>query len=350
MRPCRIHKQGPVTGVNSSEVVVAEQLTKTYPDGTEALAGVDFGIDEGLFFGFLGPNGAGKSTLLKILSTLLKSTTGRAFVDGIDVGRKPDEVRRRIGFAMQDVGLDDLATGRDFLRLQGILYGMSGRDAGTRADELLELVGLTAVSGKKVGTYSGGMRRRIDLAGALVHRPRILFLDEPTTGLDPQSRLSIWEYLTALNNDGMTIFMTTQVMDEADSLCETLAIIDQGKIVADGTPDSLKAELGSDVLQFVLGDDQFAEAERVLTTSELSESTTGEGNDLSVTVKDGSAAAPEIMKILHANGVTVQSVSIAKPTLDDVFLKHTGRSIRDDDTSGDGVENAWRPFLGLSKK
>ena len=231
-----------------NSMVLVEELVKVYPGGTRAVEGIDFTVARGEFFGFLGPNGAGKTTTMKILSTLLKKTSGRVVIAGYDVDHDPKSVRRAIGFAMQEVGLDDLSTGRDFLVLQGLLYGLSRAEARRRGEELLELVGLTAVAKRKVGTYSGGMRRRIDLVAALMHRPPMLFLDEPTTGLDPQSRLAIWEYLSRLNREGVTIFLTTQMMEEADRLCQRIAIIDRGQIVADGSPQTLKADVGGDVI------------------------------------------------------------------------------------------------------
>ena len=233
--------------MSQQNMIEVKDLVKVYPGGTRAVDGIDFTVAQGEFFGFLGPNGAGKTTTMKVLSTLTKRTSGLTRVAGHDVDRDPRAVRRSIGFAMQEVGLDDLATGEDFLVLQGVLYGMSRRDSHRRAEELLELVGLTSVARRRVGTYSGGMRRRIDLAAALMHEPPLLFLDEPTTGLDPQSRIAIWEYLEQLNGQGVTIFLTTQMMEEADRLCQRIATIERGRIAAEGTPSSLKAGVGGDV-------------------------------------------------------------------------------------------------------
>ena len=222
----------------ADDTVLVENLVKVYSGDIRAVDGIDFSVAAGEFFGFLGPNGAGKTTTMKVLSTLLKKTSGRVVVAGHDIDRDAKAVRRSIGFAMQEVGLDDLATGRDFLRLQCVLYGLSNGEAHERAGELLDLVGLASVAKRRVGTYSGGMRRRIDLIAAMMHRPKLLFLDEPTTGLDPQSRIAIWDHLKQLNEQGVTIFLTTQMMDEADRLCRRLAIIDKGKIVAEGSPQS----------------------------------------------------------------------------------------------------------------
>ena len=230
-------------------VIQVEDLVKLYP-GVRAVDGISFAIQPGEFFGFLGPNGAGKSTTIKILATLTRKTSGEVTVAGFDPDENPHAVRRAIGFAMQEVGLDDLATGRENLVLQGLLYGLSRDQSRQRSDDLLDLLGLSGPPARrKVGTYSGGMRRRLDLAMALVHRPKLLFLDEPTTGLDPQSRLAIWEHLEHLNRDeGVTNFLTTQYMEEADRLCQRIAIIDLGRLVAEGTPTSLKADIGADVV------------------------------------------------------------------------------------------------------
>ena len=228
-------------------------MEKTYPGGTRAIDGIDFTVDQGEFFGFLGPNGAGKTTTIKIMATLLSKSAGRVKVAGIDIDQDARAVRSSIGVALQEVGLDDLSKGRDFLVLQGRLYGVGRAEANDRADELLELVGLSGVGKRKIGSYSGGMRRRIDLAGALMHRPNILFLDEPTSGLDPQSRLAIWEHLEHLNAQGVTVLLTTQHMDEADRLCRRLAIIDHGRLVTEGSPGALKAGVGGDVVRVTFG-------------------------------------------------------------------------------------------------
>jgi ABC-2 type transport system ATP-binding protein len=227
--------------------VEATGLVKTYNSraGTvEAVRGVDLRVDAGEVFGFLGPNGAGKSTTVKMLTTLLAITSGSARVVGLDVAREADEVRRRIGVALQEVGLDNRQTGRELLVLQGRLFDLSARQAAERAQELLELVELTDAADRSIKGYSGGMKRRLDLASALVHEPQVLFLDEPTTGLDPVSRLTVWDEVRRINERGTTVFLTTQYLEEADQLCDRLAIIDGGVIVREGTPDELKASLG----------------------------------------------------------------------------------------------------------
>ena len=338
-------------------MVRVEKLVKVYPGGTRALSGIDFAVAAGEFFGFLGPNGAGKSTTMKILSTLLKKTSGRATVAGLDIDREQRGVRRAIGFAMQEVGLDDLVTGRDFLVLQGILYGLSRRDSRARAEELLDLVELSSVAEKRVGTYSGGMRRRIDLVAALMHNPTLLFLDEPTTGLDPQSCIAIWEYLEQLNSQGITIFLTTQMMEEAERLCQHIAIIDEGQIVAEGSAGALKSEVGGDVLRVAIdsgdGDgrsDSLQRAQKLIGASDYVEEVSAENGSLAVRVRDGGGAAPDVLKILNENRIVATNIAVDRPSLDDVFLKYTGRRIRTEDTDGDEHGQMWRPWLGLRNR
>ncbi len=343
--------------MTTNNIVEVETLVKVYKGGVRAVDGIDVAVDKGEFFGFLGPNGAGKTTTMKILSTLLRKTSGKVIVAGHDMDDDPGAVRKSIGFAMQEVGLDDLATGRDFLRLQGILYGLSPKASDARTDELLELVGLTSVASRKVGTYSGGMRRRIDLAGALMHDPQLLFLDEPTTGLDPQSRLAIWDHLRELNSRGVTVFMTTQMMEEADRLCERIAIVDKGTIVAEGSPMSLKTEVGGDVVQInVASPDDTPEpgvAEKALDLLKdkpyVSSANTSDGV-VSLTTADGGSVIPEIVNLLGQENIPIANLSVSRPTLDDVFLKYTGRSIRDEDATGGDADNLTRQMLGLNDR
>ena len=281
-------------------IVQVRDLVKVYPGGTRAVAGIDFDVPRGDFFGFLGPNGAGKTTTMRILGTLLRKTSGTVTVGGFDVDVDSKAIRRSIGFAMQEVGLDDLATGRDFLRLQGVLYGLSRREAHRKADELLEVVALTHVAGQRVGTYSGGMRRRIDLAGALMHDPDIVFLDEPSVGLDPQSRLAMWEHLEELNARGVTILLTTQVMEEADRLCRSISIFDQGQIVASGSPESLKTGVGGDVVQIILddpGEALYQRAEDLVRQQDYGDSVSRIDGGIAVTVGNGSAAVPGLVSL-----------------------------------------------------
>ncbi len=238
-------------------------LVKTYGgrSGTvEAVRGVDLRVDEGEIFGFLGPNGAGKSTTVRMLTTLLSITAGTATVAGLDVARDADAVRKRIGVALQEAGLDARQTGRELLVLQGRLFDLSDHEATARAEELLELVELSDAADRRIKSYSGGMKRRLDLASALVHRPDVLFLDEPTTGLDPASRVTVWEEVRRINEEGTTVFLTTQYLEEADQLCDRLAIIDEGRIVREGTPQQLKDDLAQRLGRAVTLDDVFLDA------------------------------------------------------------------------------------------
>lgn len=343
--------------MSSTDIVLVRDLLKVYKGGTRAVDGIDFAVQPGEFFGLLGPNGAGKTTTMKILSTLLKKTSGEVRVAGYDVDRDPLLVRKSMGFAMQAVGLDDLSTGRDFLMLQGLLYGLSAAEARSRVEELLELVGLASVAKRKVGTYSGGMRRRIDLVAALIHRPPLLLLDEPTTGLDPQSRLAIWDYLAHLNEQGVTILLTTQMMEEADRLCRRIAIIDRGLIVAEGSPDALKADIGGDVIHVTVASTDVAMTDGMLekarslvgSRSYVREATVSD-NGLTLKTTDSSAAVPDLIRVLDENQVTVTSISVDSPTLDDVFLLHTGHSIRAEETSGGESDVAVRSMLGLARR
>ena len=345
-----------VPGANA--VIDVRDLVMVYPGGTRAVDGIDFSVQEGEFFGFLGPNGAGKSTSLKILSTLLRKTSGHVSVAGFDMDKQPEQIRRSVGVAMQTAGLDDLAKAHDFLTLQGRLYGLRSSRARARSLELLELIGLSSVANKKIGTFSGGMRRRLDLVATLVHEPKVLFLDEPTTGLDPQSRITMWDHLRRLNSEeGVTIILTTQMMDEADRLCERLAIIDRGKIVAEGSPRSLKEQVGGDVVTIAIGGAETPDDEReslIARAQELADgqsyvsSTAAVQDGLAVTVANGGAAVPELLRLLANSDVAVSNLSVSSPTLDDVFLQHTGRTIRDETTGGDEMNNAFRPWLGLS--
>ncbi len=330
--------------VEMDSVIDVADLKKVYADGTEALRGIAFQVQHGEFFGFLGPNGAGKSTTIKILITLLDKTSGVARVLGFDVGRTPDAVRRCIGYAAQETGIDDDLTGRENLNLQGRLYHLPVDVRKQRVDDLLELMDLAADADRPAGSYSGGMRKRLDLATALIHRPEVLFLDEPTTGLDPQTRANLWKYLERLNTEeGLTIFLTTHYMEEADRLCDRLAIIDVGHIMAEGTPAGLKAELGGDVVSLVLSRNTSApqeEKDRVmelLRGTELVRSMNPFERGVNVIVQDGGAAVPQILHTLDNAGIQVAQLSLTSPTLDDVFMKYTGYSIRRDE-----LDTHWR--------
>ncbi len=311
-------------------ILECEDLRKTFADGFEAVRGITFDIEEGEAFGLLGPNGAGKTTTMRVLGTLLLPTSGRAVVAGHDVVREAGAVRRAIGFAMQEAGLARYATGREHLHMMGRLYGLSRTQTRSRADELLVLFGLEEAADRQVRTYSGGMRRRIDLACGLVHRPRLLFLDEPTTGVDPTSRAALWEELRRLQSEGVSLFLTTHYLEEADRLCDRLAIVDRGVIVARGTPDELKAEVGADVVTVGLSDSQApfaAEALGVLGRVRVA----GSGRSVALELTDGASAVAGIVERLRGAGIVPATITVARPTLDDVFLRYTGGTIEEHD-------------------
>src|SRR5438874_168236 len=249
---------------NGAAAVEARGLERTFKGGVDAVRGIDLDVAAGEVFGFLGPNGAGKTTTVRMLCTLLPPSAGSARVAGVDVRRDGAEVRRRIGVALQEIGLDPIQTGRELLELQCGLHGITGARARARAQELLELVGLTDAADRRTKTYSGGMKRRLDLASGLVHSPEVLFLDEPTTGLDPASRRTVWDEVRRINAGGTTVFLTTQYLEEADELCQRLAIIDDGRIVAEGTPTELKAQMGHDVVSVALDGANIRATEAVL--------------------------------------------------------------------------------------
>jgi ABC-2 type transport system ATP-binding protein len=316
--------------VSDQHAIEVTALSKRYrgargqPD-VEAVRGIDLDVAGGEVFGFLGPNGAGKTTTVRMLCTLLPISAGEATVAGIDVRRDPARVRERIGVALQEVGLDPTQTGRELLELQCGLYKVP--DAPARATELLGLVGLSDASDRLVRAYSGGMKRRLDLATALVHAPEVLFLDEPTTGLDPASRVTIWDEVRRINHTGTTVFLTTQYLEEADQLCDRVAIIDDGKIVAEGTPDALKSELGSDVVTVGLKAEQHEAARAVLSNIANLDHITDAAEGLAVYVDDGAAAVPDIVNLLADAGIRPGAMTLSRPTLDDVFLAATGRRI-----------------------
>ena len=302
--------------------VDVKNIKKTFiskQDTVEAVKDVSFTVNKGEIFGLLGPNGAGKSTTILMLTTLLSITDGSASVLGIDVATKDKEVRKKIGVALQDTGLDNLLTGRELFYTTCRLWGYSKKDSEVRTNELLDLVGLTEASDRRVKTYSGGMKRRLDLGLSLVHSPDILFLDEPTTGLDPGSRRVLWDEIKRLRDNGVTIILTTQYLEEADELADRIAIIDEGLVVAEGTSDELKAAIGGDVITFAFENNNDLEnAKNIL------KNTVQEENELRITVEDGASKIPGYIRELSSNGVEVSSVSASKPTLDDVFLEVTG--------------------------
>jgi ABC-2 type transport system ATP-binding protein len=311
-------------------ILECDDLRKTFAGGFEAVRGITFDIEEGEAFGLLGPNGAGKTTTMRMLGTLLPPSGGRATVAGHDIVRESGAVRRAIGFAMQEAGLARYATGREHLLMMGRLYGLSREQARSRSDELLTLFGLEEAADRQVRTYSGGMRRRIDLACGLVHRPRLLFLDEPTTGVDPTSRAALWDELRRLQRDGVSLFLTTHYLEEADRLCDRLAIVDRGVIVVRGTPDELKAEVGADVVTVGLGESEAAPAADVLAPLGRVRVASG-GRSVALELTDGAAAVAGIVELLRGTGIVPATITVARPTLDDVFLRYTGATIEEHD-------------------
>jgi ABC-2 type transport system ATP-binding protein len=324
----------------AAKAVEARSLRRTFKGGIEAVRDIDLAVSAGEVFGFLGPNGAGKTTTVRMLCTLLPPTAGSATVAGLDVVEDGAGVRQRIGVALQEIGLDPVQTGRELLELQCGLYGIGGNDAKERATELLALLGLTDAADRRTKTYSGGMKRRLDLASALVHEPDVLFLDEPTTGLDPASRLTVWEEVRRINRDGTTVFLTTQYLEEADQLCDRLAIIDAGEIVAEGTPERLKAQMGHDVVTLALeGADSEATRQAIGELPGL-ERVVAEPDQLALYVEDGAGSIAEIVRRLDREGAQVGAIAVARPTLDDVFLRATGRRLEGAEEAGGVVEEA----------
>jgi len=317
----------PPTRPDSAEwAVVTTGLVRRYGPRI-ALDGLDLRVRTGEIYGFLGPNGAGKSTLVRVLCTLLAPTAGRALVVGHDVVRQPQQVRVRIGVALQEAALDDRQTGRELLSLQGRLYGLSAAEIRTRLTQVLYLVDIGAAIDRRIGTYSGGMKRRLDLAAALVHNPQMVFLDEPTTGLDPLSRATVWAEIRRLNAElGTTIFLTTQYLDEADALADRVGIIADGKLVAEGPPDVLKRSVGRDVIVAdVNGDDPAViDALRSLDTVET---VTTDHHQITITTSDGPGALSRVAVALNSGQLDVTSLSLRTPTLDDAFTHLTGARI-----------------------
>jgi ABC-2 type transport system ATP-binding protein len=328
-----------------ANIIEVRNLTKIYEPDIRAVDDISFDVKEGEIFGFLGPNGAGKSTTIKILNTLVRSTSGSATVSGIDVDENPRAVREMIGYASQETGLDDDLTGRENLMLQCRFHHIPMEKALRKTSELLKTVDLESSADRPSGTYSGGMRRRLDLATALVSDPRVLFLDEPTTGLDPQSRRAIWDYIRLLNKRGTTIFLTTQYMEEADQLSDRLSIIDLGKIVAEGVPSELKAEIGADTIHLSLSDGNSTIIQKAMGAisglpgvKEVHDCSNGKDDcnrGIAVFAVKGPMLVPQIVRSMDILGIAVEQITVSTPTLDDVFLKYTGRKMR--------VEEVKRP-------
>ena len=313
----------------ASAIISIKGLTKKFGALT-ALETMTLEIEEGELFGLLGPNGAGKTTLISILSTILPPTSGSATVCGCDVLREEDSVRQCIGIVFQDPSLDDDLTGEENLAFHGRLYGMDSRTLRSRMHEVLRLVDLDHRRHDLVKTYSGGMRRRLEIARGLMHTPKVLFLDEPTLGLDPQTRRKIWNYIKGLKDSyGMTIILTTHYMDEADQLCSRIAVIDRGEIVALDSPEALKASLGGDVLELDISNPEPAFMARLKALEQVDHISIKNGK-VALTVRHGESFIPRIFESAQAAGVEISSVSMRKPNLEDVFLKLTGREIRDE--------------------
>jgi ABC-2 type transport system ATP-binding protein len=324
--------------VSNDLAIEALDLRKSYPPDVQALDGLSLAVPAGTIFGLLGPNGAGKSTTVRILTTLSRPDAGSARVAGIDVLAEPVRVRHAIGVVAQKHGLDPEATGRENLVLQGECHGITGADLRGRVADALERFGLADAADRQAKTYSGGMQRRLDLAMGLIHRPRVLFLDEPTTGLDPEVRADIWREIERLAREElMTILLTTHYLDEADRLASRLAIVDRGRIVAEGSPHQLKSELEGDRIQIELVDEHEAAARTALAGVSGVGDAALEGRMLHARARDGAAAIPAVLAALDAHGVTAASVTLARPSLDDVYLRHAGRSFDRADAEHEAV-------------
>lgn len=309
--------------------IKATDLTKTFGN-KEAVKGVSFEIEEGEIYGFLGPNGAGKSTTIKMLVTLTEPTTGDAWIFGSSVKDDEDDVRLKIGVALQEAALDEQQTGIEFLKLQAKLYGLRGKDITSRLESLTKLVDIGDALGDRIKTYSGGMKRRLDLAAALIHNPKVLFLDEPTTGLDPASRNRVWEEIRRLNKDlGMTIFLTTQYLEEADQLADRVAIIDNGVLRAQGTPIELKKTIGNDIVSIKLSEDNDEIRSKLLDLPSVT-SVEQDNKIFTISMADASKHISELVTTLSALGQRPEELSIRTPTLDDVFLEVTGSHLKED--------------------
>jgi ABC-2 type transport system ATP-binding protein len=316
--------------------IEAEGLERTFAGSIKAVAGVDLEVADGEIYAFLGPNGAGKTTTVRMLTTLLRPTAGSARVAGFDVVAEPGKVRTAIGVALQEAALDPLMTGRELIRLQATLHGLGRREGQSKADALLERVDLVDAADRQVGTYSGGMRRRLDLASALVHEPRVLFLDEPTTGLDPVSRRTIWEEVEDLNREGTTVFLTTQYLEEADQLADRVGIIDVGRIVAEDTPGRLKAQIGHPHLEIRLIEGSAERAEVIV--ARFGTPLPSKDGAVLVELERGAAEVAPVVRALDEAGLIVEALDLVEPTLDDVFLAKTGHHLEPEEPDTGEVE------------
>jgi daunorubicin resistance ABC transporter ATP-binding subunit len=326
--------------------VEVEGLTKVYAGRKRALDDVSFSVERGEIFGFLGPNGSGKTTTVRILVTLLRQTSGRAWVGGFDVNHNAGQVRKAIGYAGQFTGVDDDLTAVENLALNGILHSVPHNECFSRAEDLLEAFSLREVVDVRAGRLSGGMRRRLDLAQALMHRPTVLFLDEPTTGLDPQSRNALWDLLREVAARGNTVFLTTQYLEEADRACDRVAIIDEGRLVTIGTPKALKQEVGGGRLVLSLANASQADRATQILRSRTEVTRVAPGEPLTVYVDDPKGSAPALLKILDTDGIGVAGIEQAQATLDDVFLRYTGQRPRAEARVEGAVSSMFRAVHG----
>lgn len=321
-------------------VITAKKLTKVFSKKVRAVDGIDLEIEAGQIFGFLGPNGAGKTTTLRMLATLLPIDSGQATIAGYDVQKQPHEVRKRLGYVGQAGGADHLASGREDLLLQGKLYGMNAADAAERANELTAALDLTDFIDRRISTYSGGQKRRMHVALGIMHRPDVLFLDEPTSGLDPQNRANLWAQIRTLRETGTTIFLTTHYLEEADVLADRIAIMDYGKIVAEGTSKELKQQISGDsiVISFKNDGENLGKAINLFKQQAYVREANIEAEQVRLYVKDGAAVLPEIIRLLDGENLAVKTIALSEPTLDDVFLRKTGRSLRDTEATKNNGE------------
>jgi ABC-2 type transport system ATP-binding protein len=342
-----IAEQRGASAVNAA--IDVEDLVKVYPGGRTGVDALSFQVRRGEIFGLLGPNGSGKTTTVRILVTLLRKTSGLVRVGGVDVDRHPREVRKLVGYAGQFIGLDDDLTARENLILPGRLHGLSAATAAARAAQLLEVMSLTTVAHVRTGRFSGGMRRRVDLVQALMHQPPILFLDEPTTGMDPQSRSALWQYLGRLKREGLTILLTTQYLEEADRACDRIAIIDEGRLLKIGSPGSLKEELGADRITLTvsspLSEDAYERAAQIAAKNP-DVTRVEQVEPLVLSVREIGASVPEIIRQVEAEGIQILTVRTAPVTLDDVFLRYTGRKIRPEASTGPAMTAAFATVHG----
>ncbi|AET69575.1 daunorubicin resistance ABC transporter ATP-binding subunit [Desulfosporosinus orientis DSM 765] len=319
-------------------IIETKNLRKTFvakikgkKEFLEAVKGINLSVKKGEIFGFLGPNGAGKSTTQKMLATLLLPTSGEAKINGYELTRQQQQIRQNIGYVSQAGGTDSMSTGLENLILQAQLYGLDDKTAKQRAVEFIERFQMGSFADRRADSYSGGQRRRLDLALGMIHHPDVLLLDEPTVGLDPQSRAYLWDEIKKLRNEGITVLLTTHYLDEADKLCDLVAIIDHGEIVAQGTPAQLKCDIGADSIVFGFTSNHLAlQAQKLLAQCTRVEKNQITGNYLHLFIKDGERVLPDLLRQLDAKELEVQSIAVSKPSLDDVFLKHTGRSLRED--------------------